>query len=197
MNTFETVISADGTPIAAERTGSGRPVILIGGAFLLQLAVAVGRGRRKAAVRAAEVHTASAGQQPRPGSLVEDRARIVLADYDQLIVTHSPADGTIYVLRPSDEEPKAILRVARLVLAEGPYRDLAEHLGLPASWPIILADYHRLVVTHCAADDTVYVLRPPGEDPKAVLRAARLVLQEEPYEELASQLGVPANWPLE
>jgi uncharacterized UPF0146 family protein len=101
------------------------------------------------------------------------------------------------VLRPPHEDPKAILRVARLVVAEGPYRNLAEHLGLPASWPIILTDYHRLVVTHCTADDTVYVLRPPGEDPKAVLRAARLVLPEEPYEELASQLGVPANWPLE
>jgi pimeloyl-ACP methyl ester carboxylesterase len=33
MNTFETVVSADGTPIAVERTGSGQPVILIGGAF--------------------------------------------------------------------------------------------------------------------------------------------------------------------
>jgi LysM repeat protein len=171
--------------------------ILIGGAFLLELAMVIGRGRRKDAVRAAQVHTASAGQRPGSGSLVEDRTRIVLADYDRLVVTHSPADDTIYVLRSPDEEPKAILRVARLVLAEGPYRDLAEHLGLPASWPIILADYHRLVVTHCTADDTVYVLRPPGEDPKAILRAARLVLQEEPYEELASQLGVPANWPLE
>ena len=129
---------------------------------------------------------------------MEDRrARIVLADHDRLIVTHSTADDTIYVLRPPGEDPKAILRVARLVLAEGPYRDLAEHLGLPASWPIILADYHRLVVTHSAVDNTVYVLRPRGEDPMAVLRAARLVLQEEPYEELASALGVPADWPLE
>jgi pimeloyl-ACP methyl ester carboxylesterase len=33
MNTFETVTSADGTPIAVERTGNGQPVILIGGAF--------------------------------------------------------------------------------------------------------------------------------------------------------------------
>jgi LysM repeat protein/uncharacterized UPF0146 family protein len=171
--------------------------ILIGGAFLLELAMAVGRGRRKAAVRAAQVPTVSAGQEPGFGSLVKDRARIVLADHDRLIVTHSTADDTVYVLRPPHEDPKAILRVARLVLAEALYRDLAEYLGLPASWPIIVADYHQLVVTHSTADDTVYVLRPPGEDPKAVLRAARLVLQEEPYEELASQLGVPANWPLE
>jgi uncharacterized UPF0146 family protein len=157
----------------------------------------ISRGRRKDAVRVAQVHAASAGQAPSSVSLVEDRARIVLADHHRLIVTHSSADDTIYVLRPPDEEPRAILRVARLVLAEGPYRDLAEHLGLPASWPIILVDYHRLVVTHCTTDDTVYVLRPPGEDPKAVLRAARLVLKEEPYEELASHLEAPANWPLE
>jgi pimeloyl-ACP methyl ester carboxylesterase len=33
MKTFENVTSTDGTPIAVERTGSGKPVILIGGAF--------------------------------------------------------------------------------------------------------------------------------------------------------------------
>ena len=32
-DTFETATSADGTPIAFERSGHGRPVILIGGAF--------------------------------------------------------------------------------------------------------------------------------------------------------------------
>jgi len=62
---------------------------------------------------------------------------------------------------------------------------------------IILADYDRLVVTHSKADDTVYVLRPPGEDPRAILRVARLVLKEDPYQELAAKLGVPANWPME
>jgi hypothetical protein len=171
--------------------------ILIGGAFLLELAMAVGRGHRKAAARAVQVRTASADQERGSGCIAGDRARIVLADHDRLIVTHSTADDTTYVLRPPGEDPKAILRVARLVLAEGRYRDLAEHLGLPGSWPIILADHDRLIVTHSTADDTTYVFRPPGEDPKAVLRAARLVLQEEPYEELAGQLGVPANWPLE
>jgi len=61
----------------------------------------------------------------------------------------------------------------------------------------VLADYDRLVVTHNQADDTVCVLRPPGEDPRAILRVARLVLPEDPYEELADQLGVPASWPME
>jgi len=55
-----------------------------------------------------------------------------------------------------------------------------------------LADYDRLVVTRNVRDDTVYVLRPPGEDPKAILRVARLVLPEGSYGELAKQLGMPA-----
>ena len=74
---------------------------------------------------------------------------------------------------------------------------LVEHLGLPPGWPIIQADYPRLVVTRRTADDTVYILRPPGEDPRAVLRAARLILPEDHYEELAAQLGITPNWPLE
>ena len=61
----------------------------------------------------------------------------------------------------------------------------------------VLADYDRLVVTHNQADDTVCILRPPGEDPRAILKVARLVLPEDPYEELADQLGVPASWPME
>jgi hypothetical protein len=125
------------------------------------------------------------------------RTRIVVADYPRLVVTRSVDDGTVYVLRPPGQDPAAILRAARLVLPEGPYRDLAAQLGLPASWPIVLADYDRLVVTCSASDGTVCVLRPPGQDPAAVLKAARLVLPEEPYEELAEVLEVPAGWPLE
>jgi hypothetical protein len=68
---------------------------------------------------------------------------------------------------------------------------------MPASWPIVLADYDRLVVTCNKRDDTVCVLRPPGADPEAILRAARLVLPEGAYGELADQLGVPAGWPAE
>ena len=121
----------------------------------------------------------------------------MVADYARLVVTRSIDDGTVYVLRPPGEDPAAILRVARLVLPEGPYRELAGQLGLPASWPIVMADYDRLVVTCSARDGTVCVLRPPGQDPAAVLKAARLVLPEEPYEELAGVLEVPASWPLE
>jgi LysM repeat protein len=125
------------------------------------------------------------------------RTQIVIADYARLVVTRSVDDGTVYVLRPPGQDPAVILRAARLVLPEGPYRDLAAQLGLPASWPIVLADYDRLVVTCSARDGTVCVLRPPGQDPGTVLKAARLVLPEEPYEELAGVLEVPASWPLE
>ena len=62
---------------------------------------------------------------------------------------------------------------------------------------IVLADYDRLVVTHCGTDGTICVLRPPGADPQAILLAARLVLAQDRYEELAGQLGVPAHWPRE
>ena len=44
---------------------------------------------------------------------------------------------------------------------------------------IVLADYERLVVTHSRDDGTVYVLRPPGADPHAILLAARLVLAQD------------------
>ena len=62
---------------------------------------------------------------------------------------------------------------------------------------IILADHDRLIVTYCASDHTVYVLTPPGEDPRAVLRAARLILPEDTYEDLAGHLGISSAWPLE
>ena len=75
-------------------------------------------------------------------------------------------------------------------------RRRATHPG-PAGARIVLADYDRLVVTHCRTDGTVCVLRPPGADPQAILLAARLVLAQDRYEELAGQLGVPAHWPRE
>jgi hypothetical protein len=86
-------------------------------------------------------------------------------------------------------EPAMILRRRR--------RRAREEAKVTDKARIVLADHDRLIVTYSVADDTVYVLTPPGEDPRAVLRAARLVLPEDTYEELASHLGVPANWPLE
>ena len=173
--------------------------LLIAAAFLAESAVAV---RRRAASRAARATRSGAalavsGQAPARGQSAGGKVRIVLADYDRVVVTCSTRDGTVYVLRPPDSEPAAILQAARLVLPEGAYRQLAGELGLPAEWPIVVADYDRVVVMCSTRDGTVYVLRPPGEDPKAILRAARLVLPEWSYGELADQLGVPAAWPME
>jgi LysM repeat protein len=190
-----------GAPAAARMPQWLKTVLLaaglgIGTAFLAEPVVLAVRRRRRRAVQAARPGRAGAGTGPGSGRPDAEKARIVLADYDRVVVTHCVSDGTVYVLRPPGEAPEAILRAARLVLLEDPYRELAIQLGMPASWPIVLADYDRVVVTHCVSDGTVYVLRPPGEAPEAILRVARLVLPEDPYEELANQLGVPAGLPM-
>jgi nucleoid-associated protein YgaU len=188
--------------------------LLVGAAFLAEPVLVIRRRRaatRAAADTAAPSTAAGPGQPPASGTPpaagparrqsagppATGRPRIVVADYARVVVTRSADDDTVYVLRPPGQDPAAIMRVARLVLPEGLYRDLAGQLGLPASWPIVLADYDRLVVTCSASDGSVCVLRPPGQDPAAVLKAARLVLPEDPYEELAELLGVSASWPLE
>jgi hypothetical protein len=70
----------------------------------------------------------------------------------------------------------------------------AEHRAAGRKPRVIQADYERLVVGYTASDDTVFLLTPPGEDPRAILRAARLVLPEDTYEEVADHLGVPSGW---
>ena len=167
--------------------------VVIGLVFLAELVLVASRRRRRAAALPA------AGPAPEPGcgQITATAGGIVMADYDRLVVTCTKPDDTVLVLRPPGQDPKTILGVARLVLPEARYAELASHLGMPASWPIVIADYDRLVVTSSKSDGTVLVLRPPGEDPRAVLRAARLVLAEGPYEELADQLGEPAGWPME
>jgi LysM repeat protein len=74
-------------------------------------------------------------------------------------------------------------------------RNLARQAAEKAK--IILADHERLIVTYSIRDHTVYVLTPPGEDPMVVLAAARLVLPEDTYKDLAGHLGVPSAWPPE
>jgi LysM repeat protein len=170
--------------------------LLIGAAFLAEPVLAVRRRRRLAAARTPRVAPAGSGQGPGVGRPRAGKARIMVADYDRLVVTRCQRDGTVYVLRPPGADPREILRVARLVLPEGSYRELAGQLGMLASWPIVVADYDRLVVTRCQRDGTVYVLRPPGADPREILRVARLVLPEGSYGELADQLGIPAGLPM-
>jgi LysM repeat protein len=143
--------------------------LLILAAFLAEPVLVVRRRRQQAAVRALPPHTAvQPGNAAEPGNAVPgprtavsgpctavsgpraadpgqgpgwrrpgaERAHIVLADYDRLVVTRNMRDDTVYVLRPPGEDPKAILRVARLVLPEGSYGELAKQLGMPAIGPV-------------------------------------------------------------
>jgi LysM repeat protein len=142
--------------------------LLILAAFLTEPVLVVRRRRRQAAVRAVPPRTAvsepykavsesglrlnkavsgpcaavsgpcRADPGQGPGYLLPgtERARIILADHDRLVVTRNMRDDTVYVLRPPGEDPKAILRVARLVLPEGPYGELAKQLGMPAIGPV-------------------------------------------------------------
>jgi hypothetical protein len=59
---------------------------------------------------------------------------------------------------------------------------------------IIQASHERLIVTYSVQEDTVCLLTPPREDPRSILRVARLVMPEDTYEELAEHLGVPPGW---
>ncbi len=93
------------------------------------------------------------------------------------------APPPVPALRLCNVEPVQVPGTPRQAIAEKPH--------------IVLADHDRLVVTRSRRDDTVYVLRPPGEDPRAILRVARLVVPESRYGELAEALGVPASWPME
>src|SRR5690242_5062690 len=181
--------------------------LVVGAAFLAEpVLLVLRRRRRRASARAAAVPEQArepvlvpsprVGREPDPGHPAAAEAGIVLADYDRGVVTQSLHDRTVYVLPPPGAGPRVILRAARLVLPEDLYRELAGKLGMPVSWPIVVADYDRVVVTRCQHDGTVYVLRPPGADPRMILRAARPVLPEDPYEELADQLGVPAGLPM-
>jgi LysM repeat protein len=106
--------------------------LLIGAAFLAEPVLVLRRRRRQAAGR---LRSAASGEGAGSGRLAAGKARVVLADYDRVVVTCRPGDDTVYVLRPPGEDPRAILRAARLVLPEGPYGELAEQLGVPAGWP--------------------------------------------------------------
>jgi LysM repeat protein len=123
--------------------------LLIGAAFLAELILVIARRRRQSATANAQPENAQPeNAQPenaQPESAMPETVspspprncrRFVLADYDRLVVTHNQADDTVCVLRPPGEDPRAILRVARLVLPEDPYEELAEQLGVPASWPM-------------------------------------------------------------
>jgi hypothetical protein len=146
--------------------------VLVLAAFLAEPVLVVRRRRRQAAVRA---HPSGPADQP--GNAAPE-----------------PGEAPIPGPRMAVSGPCAAVSGPR---AAGPGQG-------PGCWRsgterahIVLADYDRLIVTRNVRDDTVYVLRPPGEDPKAILRVARLVLPEGSYGELAKQLGMPAIGPVE
>jgi LysM repeat protein len=98
--------------------------VLIGTAFVAEPILALARRRRQPARPAA---------RPAPGPAAVPAAkepRILLADYDRLVVTSSGPDGTVCVLRPPGADPASILLAARLVLAQDRYEELAGHLGM-------------------------------------------------------------------
>jgi LysM repeat protein len=121
--------------------------LVAGLAFLAEpVLLVLRRRRRRAAARAAAlpgqarepvlVPSPRDGRVAEPGCRAAEEARIVVADYDRVVVTQSQRDGKVCVLRPPGEDPRVILRAARLVLLEDPYEELAEQLGVPAGLPM-------------------------------------------------------------
>jgi len=132
-------------PVTAAAAAAGMPgwlkttLVALGLLVLVALVtepvLAALRRRQKAALQAGPGPAATAGPL-RTAPAGPGTASIVLADHDRLVVTCNTADETVYVLRPPGEDPRAILRVARLVLPEGRYRELARQLGVPAVEPV-------------------------------------------------------------
>jgi LysM repeat protein len=111
--------------------------LLILAAFVAEPIVVARRRRRQAPAQAARLSKVEPALLPAPlRGPCADKPHIILADHDRLVVTRSQRDDTVYVLRPPGEDPRAILRVARLVVPENRYGELAEALGMPAGWPM-------------------------------------------------------------
>lgn len=106
--------------------------LLVGLTFLAEALMTL---RRQATEDAAAVIPAAAGQEPAAAAPSPERPAIVLADHDRLVVTCDKQAARVFVLRPPGADPRTILRVARLVLPEGPYGELARQLGVPAIGP--------------------------------------------------------------
>jgi LysM repeat protein len=117
--------------------------LLIGAAFLAEPVAARARKRRREQTRPSPVVTAFGAAQADRGQRTRATPRVILAEFDRLVVAHCAEDDTVYVLRPADADPVMVLRVARLVLAEDPYQALADQLGVPASQPLARAVSER------------------------------------------------------
>ena len=158
-------VPAGSTPSAGVMPGWLKVTLLAVGmlaviSFIAQPAVAISQRRR----RAAKAHAAERDRQQAEHEREQAEYEREQAEYEREQAEHERERGQ-----------RAAEKAAR----------------------IVEADYERLIVTYCVSDDTVYLLTPPGEDPRAVLRAARLVLPEDTYQELAGHLGVAPGWKLE
>jgi LysM repeat protein len=110
--------------------------LLILAAFAAEIVLVAVRRRRSAAERTPAPAVVGSVAVPSSGQPSAGNPRIVFADHDRLVITRNTSDDSICVLRPPDQDPRAILRVARLVLPERRYGELAEQLGLPVRWPM-------------------------------------------------------------
>ena len=147
------------------------------------------RGRRVAAARRTASRAKPAGRAYRPAPATTPGASfVVVSGMPQWLRALLFATGSVIGLALLIEP---VITMGRRRMRRRRERRAVENAG------IIMTDHDRLIVTYCLHDDTVYVLTPPGEDPRSVLRAARLVVPEEKYQALAGQLGVSAEWPME
>jgi LysM repeat protein len=109
--------------------------LLVGLTFLAEALMTLRRQHTRGDAAAGSLAATGGGPGAVPPGAVPpspERPAIVLADHDRLVVTCDKRAARVFVLRPPGEDPRAILRVARLVLPEGPYGELARQLGVPA-----------------------------------------------------------------
>ena len=115
--------------------------VLAATAFAAEPAAALARRRRPPASRAPPRARPSRPAAPRrtayarPSAQAADKAKIILADHERLIVTYSVRRPHRLRPDPARRRPAAVLSAARLVLPEDTYEDLAGHLGVPPGWP--------------------------------------------------------------
>jgi len=204
------------TPGSAARTSAARTSAARTSAARKKApAAAAGSGRHQAQPRATASHRKVRQLPGSPGALTISAGRTASAAVmprwlqDALLAT-----GLLLVIAFAVEPALAIgrrrRRTARVAQERAAGESAAQEFAAQESAAqefavqeraavktarFVEAAHDRLIVTYCAREDTVYLLTPPGEDPRAVLRAARLVLPEDTYEELAGHLGVPSGWP--
>jgi pimeloyl-ACP methyl ester carboxylesterase len=120
--TVETVTSVDGTRIAVERTGSGAPVVLVGGAYNDRSTVAA-----LAATLAPDLTAISYDRRGRGDSTNNDRGFDVNREFDDLAAVIEQAGGTVSVFGHSSGGVLAIeaalrgLPIGRLAVYEPSY----------------------------------------------------------------------------